>query len=166
MSALGERIEAGDADATTRLLHYPPVEEAVVRRGAKERIAAHTDFGTMTMLFQDDVGGLEVEHPTAPGRFVAVPPVAGAVVLNLGDFMQRWSNDGLKSTRHRVRAPPRDTDGAGTMLRARYSIPYFVGADVHKTIECLPGSYGLGRPKRYGPINAEQYINERLNAIR
>ncbi|OAL29221.1 hypothetical protein AYO20_09274 [Fonsecaea nubica] len=148
-------------DNQLRLLHYPPVEAALLRDGAMERIAAHTDFGTMTLLFQDEVGGLEVEDVHVRGKFNPAPYVPGTVVVNIGDFLQRWSNDTLKSTLHRVRAPPMARDG---LTRARYSIPYFVTADRDRTIDCIPGCYGDDRPKKYDPINAREYIEMRLNA--
>lgn len=158
------------ADNQIRLLHYPPVEEEVLRMGEKERIAAHTDFGTMTMLFQDDVGGLEVEDIQNPGVYNPAPYIEGAIVVNIGDFLMRWSNDTLRSTMHRVRAPPivapenQDGSTGPKMSRARYSIPYFVTADRHAEIDCLPGCYGLDKPKKYDPIVSMKYINMRLNA--
>ncbi|OAP59627.1 hypothetical protein AYL99_06925 [Fonsecaea erecta] len=148
-------------DNQLRLLHYPPVEAALLQGGMMERIAAHSDFGTMTLLFQDAVGGLEVEDVHQKGKFNPAPFIPGTVVVNIGDFLQRWSNDTLKSTLHRVRAPPMATQG---MTQARYSIPYFVTADRDRTIDCIPGCYGVERPKRYEPINAREYIERRLNA--
>ncbi|KIW90262.1 uncharacterized protein Z519_08906 [Cladophialophora bantiana CBS 173.52] len=148
-------------DNQLRLLHYPPVEAELLRGGAMERIAAHSDFGTMTLLFQDEVGGLEVEDVREKGKFNPAPFVPGTVVVNIGDFLQRWSNDTLKSTLHRVRAPPMATTG---MTRARYSIPYFVTADRDRTIDCIPGCCSAERPKKYEPINAREYIEMRLNA--
>ncbi|KIW35588.1 uncharacterized protein PV07_02275 [Cladophialophora immunda] len=147
-------------DNQLRLLHYPPVEAELLRGGAMERIAAHSDFGTMTLLFQDAVGGLEVEDVHVKGQFNPAPYVPGTVVVNIGDFLQRWSNDTLKSTLHRVRAPPM----AHGMTRARYSIPYFVTADRDRTIDCIPGCYSAEKPKKYDPINAREYIEMRLNA--
>ncbi|KIW50608.1 hypothetical protein PV05_09402 [Exophiala xenobiotica] len=151
-------------DNQIRLLHYPPVEAELLRDGKMERIAAHSDFGTMTLLFQDEVGGLEVEDMHEKGKFNPAPFVPGTIVVNIGDFLQRWSNDTLKSTLHRVRAPPMDKSQGKGMTRARYSIPYFVTADREKTIDCIPGCYGEGRPKKYEPINAREYIEMRLNA--
>ncbi|GKT45001.1 2-oxoglutarate-dependent dioxygenase gloF [Colletotrichum spaethianum] len=152
-------------DNQIRLLHYPPVEEKPLRVGKVERLSAHTDFGSMTLLFQDDVGGLEVEDPNEEGKFVPVSHIPGTIVVNIGDFMQRWSNDTLRSTMHRVRAPPLDTNESGSRItRARYSIPYFIGADQEKTVDCIPGCFGPGRPKKYGPINSREYIEMRLNA--
>lgn len=153
------------ADNQIRLLHYPPVEEELLRGGKKERIAAHTDFGTMTMLFQDSVGGLEVEDVKVKGQFNPAPYIPGTIVVNIGDFLMRWSNDTLKSTLHRVRAPPlQGGQQQSKITKARYSIPYFVTADRDKTIDCLPGCFGPEKVKRYDPINAGEYISRRLNA--
>lgn len=152
-------------DNQIRLLHYPSVEEKLLRSGKVERLGAHTDFGSMTLLFQDEVGGLEVEDPNEKGRFVPVPHIPGTIVVNTGDFMQRWSNDTLRSTMHRVRAPPLEANEDGNRVtRARYSIPYFIGADQEKTVDCIPGCFGPDRPKKYDPINSREYIEMRLNA--
>ncbi|ERT01308.1 oxidoreductase, 2OG-Fe(II) oxygenase family [Sporothrix schenckii 1099-18] len=161
-------------DNQIRLLHYPAVEESLLRDGKIERIASHTDFGTLTMLFQDSVGGLEVEDIYEKGKFNAAPYIPGTIVVNIGDFLQRWSNDQLKSTLHRVRAPPLvDNEEAATpdngapkqrLTRPRRSIPYFVTADHEKIIDCLPGCFGPDNPKKYEPINSGEYITRRLNA--
>ena len=152
------------------------------------------DFSTCTFLFQDDCGGLEVESPVrnlvfsdpvtadsptqrTPGVFLPANPMPGAVVFNIGDFLMRWSNDSLKSTLHRVRAPPPLADDTD-MTRERFSIPYvslpvemvmadnpqFCGANKKMTIDVLPGSYSESVPKKYGPITAGEYVNMRLNA--
>ncbi|KAF4121014.1 Isopenicillin N synthase [Geosmithia morbida] len=153
-----------------RLLHYPPVQESLLRDGKTERIASHTDFGTLTLLFQDDVGGLEVEDIHERGKFNPAPYIPGTVVVNIGDFLMRWSNDHLKSTLHRVRAPPLvDNDELSSsatekVTRARRSIPYFVTADPERIIDCLPGCYGPDNPKKYEPITAGEYVDMRLNA--
>ncbi|KAJ4473051.1 flavonol synthase/flavanone 3-hydroxylase [Lentinula aciculospora] len=148
-----------------RLLHYPGAPTSVFESGEKGRIGAHTDFGTATLLFQDDCGGLEVETPSQPGVFMPVPPQPGTVVFNIGDFLMRWSNDTLKSTLHRVRAPPRrEDDQSDGMTKERFSMAYFMGADKEKIVECLPGCFGPKKPKKYEPIEAGEYINMRLNA--
>ncbi|KIV84345.1 hypothetical protein PV11_00129 [Exophiala sideris] len=147
-------------DNQIRLLHYPPVEAELLRGGSMERIAAHSDFGTMTLLFQDEVGGLEVEDVYEKGKFNPAPYIPGTIVVNIGDFLQRWSNDTLKSTLHRVRAPPL----VQGITKARYSIPYFVTANRDRTIDCLPGCFSEDKPKKYEPINSREYIEMRLNA--
>lgn len=88
-----------------RLLHYPPIPAGALTAAYSgeggdgsggvpkfARMPAHTDWSTMTMLFQDDCGGLQVEDPSRAGEFVDVPPVAGTVVVNVGDLLMRWSN--------------------------------------------------------------------------
>lgn len=104
-----------------RLLHYPEAPTSVFDSGEKGRIGAHTDFGTATLLFQDDCGGLEVENHLKPGEFMSIRPEL--TLVNIGDFLMRWSNDTLKSTLHRVRAPPKTNNDNG-MTRERFSIPY------------------------------------------
>lgn len=77
-----------------RLLHYPPMPARVFEEGQMARMPAHTDWSSMTMLFQDDCGGLQVEDPHVPGKFIPVQPVEGALVMNVGDLLMRWSNGG------------------------------------------------------------------------
>ncbi|KAJ8077580.1 hypothetical protein PM082_002012 [Marasmius tenuissimus] len=132
-----------------RLAHYPEAPTEVFETGEKGRIGAHTDYLTCTILFQDDVGGLEVESPSEPGVFIPAPPVPGAAVFNIGDLLMRWSNDLLKSTLHRVRAPPRSADDNG-MMRKRFSVPYFIGADTEAVVACIPGCWGQAEEIRTG----------------
>lgn len=75
-----------------RLLHYPSIPAAAVESGRMVRMPAHSDWSSMTMLFQDDCGGLEVEDPKKPGTFIAAMPMEGAIVMNVGDLLQHWSN--------------------------------------------------------------------------
>jgi len=75
-----------------RLLHYPPIPARVVEEGKVARMPSHTDWSSITFLFQDECGGLEVEDPHVPGRFMSVTPVKGACVMNVGDLLMRWSN--------------------------------------------------------------------------
>lgn len=81
-----------------RLLHYPPIPAVAIETDRAARCPAHTDWSSITMLFQDDCGGLEVQDVTQPGTFVPAPPVRNAIVMNVGDLLQRWSN-GLYSAR-------------------------------------------------------------------
>ncbi|EFY90703.1 flavonol synthase/flavanone 3-hydroxylase [Metarhizium acridum CQMa 102] len=156
-----------------RLLHYPPAEEELLATGKLESISAHTDFGTLTMLFQDvthtidQVGGLEVEDIHERGKFNPAHYIQGTMVVNIGDLLMRWSNDVLRSTLHHVRTPPADAplkEGEPRMTRERYSIPYFVAPDIDSTIDCMPGCWGPERPKKYEPINSSEYTDMRLNA--
>lgn len=150
-----------------RLLHYPPIEEELLATGKVDCIGAHTDFGTITMLFQDQVGGLEVEDIHEKGKFNPAPYIPGTIVVNIGDFLMRWSNDELRSTLHHVRTPPvagEVEEGKPRMTCRRYSIPYFISPDDECTVDCVPGCWGPDRPKKYEPINSREYTDMRLNA--
>lgn len=81
-----------------RLLHYPPVPAEELESGRTARNPAHTDWGSITMLFQDECGGLEVEHPKMLGTFVPVMPIEGACVVNIGDMLMRWCNGKIESS--------------------------------------------------------------------
>ena len=83
---------------TLWLLHYPPVVQTP--KPDQVRAGEHTDYGSITLLFQDQVGGLEVQ--TADGNWLLAPCIPGAIVVNTGDLMQRWTNHVFCSTRHRV----------------------------------------------------------------
>lgn len=148
-----------------RLVHYPGGPASSFADNAKGRCGVHTDFGTCTLLFldpQDTMGGLEVEVPPGGGTFVPARYVPGAIVFNIGDFLMRWSNNMLRSTLHRV-LPPIPPPGT-TYIPSRYSIPYFIGSDPDKTIDCIPGTYGPDRPKAYEAITAKEYIDMRMAA--
>lgn len=75
-----------------RLLHYPPISASEIETGLAVRLPAHTDFGTITLVFQDECGGLEIEHPKNPGEFIRADPVKDAIVMNIGDLLMRWTN--------------------------------------------------------------------------
>jgi len=150
-----------------RLLHYPPIPASLLTSGLKSRISAHSDFGTLTLLFQDAVGGLEIENPTKPGTFRAVPPVPGTVLVNIGDLMEHWSNGRWRSTVHRVIAPPSAAErGGNEMCRPRYSIPFFAIADPDTVIDALPGCWDEEtNPKKHESATAWGYLQMRMAAL-
>lgn len=112
-------ISAGDN--TMRLLHYPAVSaEVFAVNPGQVRAGEHSDYGSVTLLFQDGRGGLQVRSPR--GGFVDATPMEGTVVVNAGDLLARWSNDTIKSTVHRVVEPPRGAEG--DVYPARYSIAW------------------------------------------
>jgi isopenicillin N synthase-like dioxygenase len=151
-----------------RLLHYPPIPAPILRNGEKSRISAHSDFGTLTLLFQDSIGGLEVEDQFSPGTFRPANPIPGTVLVNIGDLMERWSNGRWRSTVHRVVAPPMDErrseEEGEVVLKARYSIPFFATADPKTVIEALPGCWWEGRPKKFEKTTAWEYVQMRMAA--
>ena len=135
--------------ATLRLLHYPPRDRNQKLPGAGE----HTDYGSLTILLTDDVGGLEVRR--RDGAWIKAPPIPGAFVCNIGDCLMRWSNNTYVSTPHRVTSPPG---------RDRYSIAFFFDPNPDALIECLPGCSAAAKPARYPPILAGDYLTQRLVA--
>ena len=110
-------------DNTLRLLHYPPVSRDVFRTNPNQvRTGEHSDYGSITLLFQDDRGGLQVRSPN--GKFVDATPIEDTIVVNAGDLLARWSNDTIKSTIHRVVEPPTPPSDAAETYPARYSVAY------------------------------------------
>jgi isopenicillin N synthase-like dioxygenase len=113
-----EYVTAGDH--VLRLLHYPAVPKAVLSQENAVRAGAHTDYGTVTLLFQDGSGGLQVKTPE--GKWHDIPPIDGAIVINAADMMQILTNDVIKSTYHRVVSPPNAPTTEDGCYSARYSI--------------------------------------------
>ena len=72
--------------------YYPPVHESALANQKIKRLSAHTDFDTLTLLFQDDCGGLQLEKPGHLGEFIDATPIPKTLVMNIGDALMRWSN--------------------------------------------------------------------------
>jgi len=150
-----------EGDNTLRLLHYPSVPKSVFKANKFQvRAGEHTDYGSITLLFQDTRGGLQVKSPD--GTFVDATPIPGTVVVNAGDLLARWSNDTIKSTLHRVVEPPAPAEG--DEHPARYSIAYFCNPNFKSYIEAIPGTYGEEKVKKYDGINSGDYLVQRLAA--
>ncbi|KAF9046866.1 thymine dioxygenase [Hymenopellis radicata] len=149
------------ADNQLRISHYPSVPTRDLDEEKVARISAHSDYGGITLLFQDDIGGLEVEDPAREGVFRPIPPVRGSMVVNVGDLLMRWTNDFLRSTVHRVVAPF-DREGLSEMTPVRYSIPYFCAPVSDTLISPLPGTWSDEKPKKYKPVKVGDYVVQRL----
>jgi isopenicillin N synthase-like dioxygenase len=156
-------------DHTLRLLHYPrcKVENLDVSKGNR-RAGEHTDYGTITLLFQEEgsQGGLQVRKWTKENnehQFVHAPPLPNAIVVNVGDLLQRWTNDMLISTEHRVVSPPLK-DPNQTEYDARYTVVFFANPNFHSTIECIPQCQSPENPPRYPPVNSFEWLVSRLKA--
>jgi len=130
--------------------HYPAL--ATPPEPGQLRAGAHTDFGAMTILaMTEGRGGLEAQTPD--GRWLPVLPQPGELVVNLGDMMQRWTNDRWVSTLHRVVVP--DVGDSGSR---RLSIGYFVHPDYDAEISCIPTCLVPGGAPKYAPITAGGHI--------
>jgi isopenicillin N synthase-like dioxygenase len=133
-----------------RMFHYPPQHTTDAALGA----APHTDFGMITLLAQDPIGGLELKK--RDGEWIAAPYIDGTLVVNIGDLFQRWTNDRYISNFHRV------TNRTG---RERYSIPMFYNLDYDAPVTCLPTCSSDQNPPRYEPIKFGDYIVGRFKAV-
>ena len=144
-----------NGNSVMRLLHYPPVspEAPGVRAGA------HEDINLITLLLGAEEAGLELLD--RDGRWLPIKPPEGALVVNVGDMLQRLTNHVLPSTTHRVVNPPPERRGS-----ARYSMPFFLHLAPDFMIETLPGCVSAANPDRYPePITADAYLHQRLREI-
>jgi isopenicillin N synthase-like dioxygenase len=141
-----------DQHENLRLLHYPALKDA-----SASRANLHTDYGTLTLLAQDQVG--ELQALTIDGTWIDVVPVENSIVMHVGEMLMRWSNDVLKATLHQVKAPPA-SDGSG--VPERYSIAFFCNPSKDTMLECLEPCC-KDQPAKYTPINAHEYITQRLS---
>jgi isopenicillin N synthase-like dioxygenase len=133
-----------------RAINYPERAEAPLP--GQLRAGAHTDYGTLTILRQDAVGGLEVLD--GDGGWTGVEAVPGAFVINIGDLLARWTNDQWRSTLHRVVDPP---DAVASRAR-RQSMPYFQNANWSAEVTCLPTCLAAGEAPRYEPVLAGPHL--------
>ena len=145
-----------DGNSVLRLLHYPPVEASA---GASIRAGAHEDINAITLLLGAEEAGLELK--TRDGRWLAVSPEPGELVVNIGDMLQRLTNGRLRSTSHRVVNPAPERAS-----KARTSMPFFLHFRPDFLIEALPGTVPAGEPPIWPPISAHDYLLERLREIK
>ena len=129
---------------TLRMSHYPQQTEVVENEFG---LAPHTDTSFMTMLAQNKVPGLSLRLPT--GRWVDAPAIDGALLVNGGDLLRRWTNDRFLATPHRV------VNRSG---RERYAIPFFMDCGANVVMECLPTCRKDGKPPLYEPITYTAYM--------
>jgi isopenicillin N synthase-like dioxygenase len=135
--------------------HYPPLLEPP--EPGQLRTGEHTDFGAMTILAATEaVGGLQARLPD--GSWAPVQPRRGELVINLGDMMQRWTNEAWTSTLHRVVNPPE----LGMAASRRLSIGFFVHPDYDAPIAALPTCVPAGEAPRHPPISAGGHIAAKI----
>ncbi|KAH0466744.1 hypothetical protein IEQ34_003982 [Dendrobium chrysotoxum] len=141
----------GEPLATLKLLHY----EGKISDPARGIYAcgAHSDFGFIALLATDDVTGLQIckDKDAQPQIWEDVAPLKGGFIVNIGDLLERLTNDIFRSTLHRV-----VLDG-----RERYSIPFFVAPKPECVVECLPSCASEMNPPKYPPITCAAYMNQR-----
>jgi isopenicillin N synthase-like dioxygenase len=133
----------------TQIIYYPP--QPPTTDEDQFGLAPHTDFGCITLLWQDDNGGLEVLERSS-GRWIPAPPIPGTLVINVGDLLGRWTNDRYASTPHRV------LNRSG---RERFSIATFHDPNFRAPVD--PRAFGVAEAEcRYPPISAGDHILGRI----
>jgi isopenicillin N synthase-like dioxygenase len=144
-----------DGNSVLRLLHYPPIPGD----GPNVRAGAHEDINTITLLLGAEEAGLQLLD--RDGNWLPVSPKPGELAVNIGDMLQRLTNNVLRSTTHRVVNPPPERRG-----QSRYSMPFFLHFRPDFLIETLPGCME-DRPNLYPePITAHDFLLERLREIK
>ncbi|XP_016092480.1 UPF0676 protein C1494.01-like [Sinocyclocheilus grahami] len=158
--ALGLNLEAevflsahkhigSDVNGTTlRTLYYPPVNSTCVKEN-QLRCGEHSDYGSITLVFQSSEGGLQVLNRA--GEFISAPSIPGTVLINIADLMQRWTSDVYVSAVHRVLLPPAGDSST------RQSLAFFVQPDDEAIISCCDGS------DKYPPVKSVDYLLSRFN---
>jgi isopenicillin N synthase-like dioxygenase len=151
---------AGFIDAPVsalRALNYP--EQLVSPKPGQLRAGAHTDYGSLTILLpQEGSKGLEIA--ARDGSWIAVPPIPRAFVINLGDLMQRWTNDRWVSTLHRVVNPSPDDGG----MARRQSLAFFHQPNWSAEIKCLEACLAPGETPKYEPVLSGPYLMGKFRA--
>ena len=144
-----------DGNSVMRLIHYPPVPED----SPAVRAAAHEDINTITLLIGAEEAGLELLDRN--GNWRPVSPKAGELAVNIGDMLQRLTNNLLPSTTHRVVNPAPERRG-----HSRYSMPFFLHFRPDYAIRTLPSCIDGSHPDLYPePITAHEYLMQRLREI-
>ena len=139
-------------DQTTfiRLNHYPPCPSPDLALG----VGRHKDAGALTVLYQDDVGGLDVRR-RSDGEWVRVTPVPDSFIINVGDIIQVWSNDRYESAEHRASV---------NSHKERLSLPYFFNPRSDAMIEPLEELVSDDSPPRYEPYNWGVFFRTRRSS--
>jgi isopenicillin N synthase-like dioxygenase len=145
-----------EGNSVLRLLHYPPTPP----NPSGVRAAAHEDINVITLLLGAEEAGLQLL--TREGRWIDVAPPEGALVVNIGDMLQRLTNHVLPSTSHRVVNPKPERAHL-----PRYSVPFFLHFAPDYLIETLPSCVREANPNRYPePITAQEFLVQRLREIK
>jgi len=148
-----KQITAGNS--ILRSIHYPPIRE---EPASAIRAEQHEDINLITLLVGASAGGLELL--TAENKWAAIMPEADEIVINVGDMLQRLTNNYLKSTTHRVVNPPREE-----WHLPRLSIPFFLHPVSNMDLTCLDSCVTSEQPRHYESITAGAYLDERLREI-
>lgn len=148
-----EKIKEGNS--ILRAIHYPPITN---EPASSIRAEQHEDINLITLLVGASADGLQIL--TRKNEWVPVTALPGQIVVNVGDMLQRLTNNKLRSTTHRVVNPPREL-----WHTSRFSIPFFLHPKSAVSLACLKGCITEKTPKAYDDITAGEYLDERLREI-
>ncbi len=146
-------IERGNS--ILRAIHYPPITQ---EPASAIRAEQHEDINLITLLVGASADGLEILNKQ--GKWFPVTSLPDQIVVNVGDMLQRLTNNRLKSTTHRVVNPSRELWGT-----SRFSIPFFLHPKSEMSLACLSSCIDADHPKQYEDITAGEYLDERLREI-
>lgn len=146
---------ASNGNSILRPIHYPPIQEEP--KGAV-RAGAHGDINLITLLMGASTGGLQVQRKD--GEWIDAIPQEDELVINVGDMLERHTNNKLRSTIHRVINPPKEQWG-----KPRYSIPFFMHPRSDMKLNCLEECITEDNPKQYDDITAGDFLHQRLVEI-
>lgn len=141
-----------DGNSILRPIHYPPI---IGEPKGAVRAAEHGDINLITLLMGASASGLEVQNKQ--GMWIPVTALPEQLVINVGDMLQRLTNNKLRSTIHRVINPEKKDWG-----KSRFSIPFFTHPKGDMLLNCLPECITKNNPKRYDDITSGEYLTERL----
>lgn len=147
-----------NGNSILRAIHYFPIENPDIIPADAVRAGAHEDINLITLLIGASADGLEVW--TKDGEWFPIKAKGEDIVVNVGDMLQRLTNNKLKSTTHRVVNPPREL-----MKTSRYSVPFFLHPKASMSLACLDSCISEDYPKAYQDYTAGQYLDERLREI-
>lgn len=147
-----------NGNSILRAIHYFPIENPDAIAPDAVRAGAHEDINLITLLIGASADGLEVL--TKEGDWFPIKAKGEDIVVNVGDMLQRLTNNKLKSTTHRVVNPPREL-----MKTSRYSVPFFLHPKASMSLASLDSCISAEYPKAYEDYTAGQYLDERLREI-
>lgn len=150
------RVEKGNS--ILRAIHYFPIEDPDSLPADAVRAGAHEDINLITLLIGASADGLEVL--TRNGVWFPIKAQGEDIVVNVGDMLQRLTNNKLKSTTHRVVNPPREL-----MKTSRFSVPFFLHPKAEVSLAVLESCIDENHPKAYPDVTAGEYLDERLREI-
>lgn len=144
-----------EGNSILRAIHYPPITQ---EPASAIRAEQHEDINLITLLVGASAGGLQLQNKQ--GEWLPIVPEADEIVVNVGDMLQRLTNNYLRSTTHRVVNPPREE-----WHLPRLSIPFFLHPKSEMDLTCLESCISDERPLAYPPTTAGEYLDERLREI-